>query len=176
MKPPDQVQSLSEKDLAEEHTRVLKADNPQAPDNLARFNHKEKMYKFDPTVDQTAIALSLEGCALPPLRFPLPAVRCCVRDSPPRELRLEAAARSLQHLLLWRGERARRAVQGEACWLVLGMACLLPAAADAGEAQEGGLPVCVRTWHGDATEPNCSRCARTPRPRAGCCSTLSRMT
>ena len=63
IKPPDQVQRLSDKDLAEEHTRVLKADNPQAPNNLARFSHKEKTYKFDPTVDQTAIALSLEGCA-----------------------------------------------------------------------------------------------------------------
>lgn len=63
IKPQDQVQGLTEKDLVEEHTRVLKADNPQAPDNLARFNYKEKMYKFDPTVDQTAIALSLEGCA-----------------------------------------------------------------------------------------------------------------
>lgn len=63
MKPPGQVPDLTEKDLSEEHTRVLKADNPQAPDNLARFNHKEKCYKFDPTVDQTAIALTLEGCA-----------------------------------------------------------------------------------------------------------------
>jgi dynein intermediate chain 1 len=61
IKPADQVPRLTDKDLAEEHTRVLKADNPQAPDNLARFNHKEKTYKFDPTVDQTAIALSLEG-------------------------------------------------------------------------------------------------------------------
>ncbi|KAG8460619.1 hypothetical protein KFE25_011394 [Diacronema lutheri] len=64
IKPPDQVQRLSDKDLAEEHTRVLKADNPQAPNNLARFSHKEKTYKFDPTVDQTAIALSLEGLLL----------------------------------------------------------------------------------------------------------------
>jgi len=64
IRPPDQVQGLTEKDLSEEHTRVLKADNPQAPDNLARFNHKEKTYKFDPTVDQTAISLSLEGLLL----------------------------------------------------------------------------------------------------------------
>lgn len=63
IKPADQVPALSDKELAEDHTRVLKADNPQAPSNLSRFNHREKSFKFDPTVDQTAIALSLEGYA-----------------------------------------------------------------------------------------------------------------
>ena len=40
------------KELAEEFTMVLRADNPEAPHNIVRFSHKEKMFKLDPSVDQ----------------------------------------------------------------------------------------------------------------------------
>jgi dynein intermediate chain 1 len=60
VKPRDQLE-LTEKQLSEELTRILRADNPQAPDNIARFSHKEKAFKLDPTVDQLSMHFSQDG-------------------------------------------------------------------------------------------------------------------
>ena len=43
--PPDDQLQLSEKELKEEFTRVLTADNPHAPQNVVRFNFKEGNFK-----------------------------------------------------------------------------------------------------------------------------------
>jgi len=58
--PEDQLE-LSEKEMEEEHTRILRANNPLAPDNIARFSNKERTYKFDPMVSQTHVHFELEG-------------------------------------------------------------------------------------------------------------------
>ena len=43
--PPEDQLELSEKELKEEFTRVLTADNPHAPQNMVHFNFKESTFK-----------------------------------------------------------------------------------------------------------------------------------
>ena len=61
VKPPEQLE-LSDKDLKEEFTKVLRADNPTAPENTCRFSHKEKTYKMESSVDQTILHYQ-QACA-----------------------------------------------------------------------------------------------------------------
>ncbi|CAG5089870.1 Oidioi.mRNA.OKI2018_I69.PAR.g12385.t1.cds [Oikopleura dioica] len=60
MKPPDQLE-LSEKELKEEHTRILTANNPQAPDNIIRFDFAANEFKKESHVDQLAVHFNLKG-------------------------------------------------------------------------------------------------------------------
>ena len=60
VKPDDQLE-LTEKELKEEITRVLTADNPHAPDNIIRFNFKENTFRHVPHIDHFAMRFSLEG-------------------------------------------------------------------------------------------------------------------
>ncbi|CAF0743555.1 unnamed protein product [Brachionus calyciflorus] len=60
LKPEDQL-NLTEVELKEEITRILKANNPNAPQNIVRFNYKEKMYKLTPHVEQLAIHFQMDG-------------------------------------------------------------------------------------------------------------------
>lgn len=60
MKPDDQL-NLTETELKEEITRILKANNPNAPQNIVRFNYKEKVYKLTPHVEQLAIHFQVDG-------------------------------------------------------------------------------------------------------------------
>ena len=60
IKPREQLQ-LTDKELAEEFTMVLRADNPEAPSNIVRFSHKERCFKFDATVDQLEIHFAQDG-------------------------------------------------------------------------------------------------------------------
>ena len=43
--PPEDQLELTEKELKEELTRVLTADNPHAPQNVVRYNFKESTFK-----------------------------------------------------------------------------------------------------------------------------------
>lgn len=63
VKPVNQLQ-LSESQLGEEIARMLTANNPAAPKNLARFNMKERCYKFEPMVEQTVTHYSSDGWLL----------------------------------------------------------------------------------------------------------------
>jgi len=63
IKPREQLQ-MSDKDLSEEFTKILRADNPEAPKNIVRFSHREKTFKLDPAVDQLAYHFCQEGCML----------------------------------------------------------------------------------------------------------------
>ncbi|GAB1602729.1 dynein intermediate chain 2, ciliary-like isoform X1, partial [Argonauta hians] len=60
IKPEDQLH-LTEAELKEEFTRILTATNPHAPQNIVRFNFKERQYKPISSVDQLAIHFSLDG-------------------------------------------------------------------------------------------------------------------
>jgi len=60
VKPPDQL-DLTEEELKQEFTRILRADNPNAPDNIVRFNHKEQEYKALATVEQCEIHFAMDG-------------------------------------------------------------------------------------------------------------------
>lgn len=51
VRPANQL-ALSEAELQEEVAKMLTANNPAAPQNLARFNMKERSYKFEPMVEQ----------------------------------------------------------------------------------------------------------------------------
>ena len=60
LKPPDQLQ-LSEAELKVEHTRILTANNPQAPHNVIRFNFNDNEYHKTNHVDQLAVHFHLTG-------------------------------------------------------------------------------------------------------------------
>ncbi|XP_010214653.1 PREDICTED: dynein intermediate chain 1, axonemal-like [Tinamus guttatus] len=60
IKPPDQLE-LTEAELKEEFTRILRANNPHAPQNIVRYSFKERTYKPISYVDQMAIHFSMDG-------------------------------------------------------------------------------------------------------------------
>ncbi|XP_053556951.1 dynein axonemal intermediate chain 1 [Bombina bombina] len=60
IKPPDQLE-LTEAELKEEFTRILTANNPHAPQNIVRYNFKERAYKPISMVDQLAVHFSMDG-------------------------------------------------------------------------------------------------------------------
>lgn len=62
--PSDQIE-LSQAELAEEHTRVLTANDPNVPNNITKYNYHSRRYKMDPpgAQDQLALHFSIEGCA-----------------------------------------------------------------------------------------------------------------
>lgn len=60
LKPEDQL-VLSDAELKEEITRILKANNPNAPQNIVRYSHKELAYKLTPHVEQLAIHFQIDG-------------------------------------------------------------------------------------------------------------------
>jgi len=59
-KPPNQCQ-LTPEELDEEFTRILNANNPLAPQNIARYNFKEKTFKCSPNVDHLVVHLDISG-------------------------------------------------------------------------------------------------------------------
>nr|KAJ3423062.1 cytoplasmic dynein with WD40 domain [Polyrhizophydium stewartii] len=60
LKPPGQLQ-LSEKELDEEFTRILNANNPHAPQNIARYNNKERMFKASPNMEHIVFHFEFDG-------------------------------------------------------------------------------------------------------------------
>jgi dynein intermediate chain 1, axonemal len=57
---------LSETEMKEEITRVLTANDPRVPNNVTKYNYKERVYKVDPPGqgDLLAIHFSIDGSAL----------------------------------------------------------------------------------------------------------------
>eukprot|EP00767_Chilomastix_cuspidata_P006221 gnl/Chilomastix_cuspidata/655.p1 GENE.gnl/Chilomastix_cuspidata/655~~gnl/Chilomastix_cuspidata/655.p1 ORF type:complete len:771 (+),score=282.21 gnl/Chilomastix_cuspidata/655:46-2358(+) len=60
VKPPNQL-DLTEKQLDEEHTRMLTANNPNAPDNIVQFSYKEQMFKLKGMVSQAEFHIAMDG-------------------------------------------------------------------------------------------------------------------
>ncbi|KAJ3136190.1 cytoplasmic dynein with WD40 domain [Physocladia obscura] len=60
LKPPGQLQ-LTEKELDEELTRILNANNPHAPQNISRYSNKECIFKTSPNVDHFVIHFEFDG-------------------------------------------------------------------------------------------------------------------
>ncbi|TPX55609.1 hypothetical protein PhCBS80983_g05182 [Powellomyces hirtus] len=60
LKPAGQLQ-LTETELNEELTRILNANNPHAPQNIARFNHRERVFKASPNVDHLVVHFEFDG-------------------------------------------------------------------------------------------------------------------
>lgn len=63
---PDNQLNLTEEQLDEEFTRVLTANDPNVPNNITKYNYKEKAYKQDPEgpMDHLAFHLQMDGSAL----------------------------------------------------------------------------------------------------------------
>ena len=55
MKPALQL-SLTEAELEEEIPQILTANNPEAPQNIARFNLKERCFKLEAMVEQCIVS------------------------------------------------------------------------------------------------------------------------
>jgi hypothetical protein len=69
VRPANQL-PLNEAELREEVAKMLTANNPAAPQNLARFNMKERSYKFEPMVEQHVSAGQTYTCTQTGLRKP----------------------------------------------------------------------------------------------------------
>lgn len=66
VRPTNQL-ALTEAELKEEIAKMLTANNPAAPQNLARFNMKERSYKFEPMVEQhVSTVLLIEHASMLP--------------------------------------------------------------------------------------------------------------
>lgn len=63
VKPENQLQ-LTEAEMEEEIAKMLTANNPEAPKNIARFNMKERVFKFEPMVQQTIVHYATDGWLL----------------------------------------------------------------------------------------------------------------
>ncbi len=63
VRPPNQ-EKLTDAQMGEELPRMLTANDPAAPRNVARFNMRERTYKFDPMVEQLAVAYARDGWLL----------------------------------------------------------------------------------------------------------------
>eukprot|EP01043_Picozoa_sp_COSAG02_P093739 COSAG02_NODE_30231_length_555_cov_0.736842_1_plen_98_part_10 len=51
--PEDQAQ-LTEKELEEEHTQIIRAEDPNAPDNISRYSYAESSFKIEPSISHMA--------------------------------------------------------------------------------------------------------------------------
>lgn len=63
MRPDNQLQ-LTEKELEEEIAKMLTANNPSAPKNVARYDQKLRTYKFEPMVEQVLVHYATDGWLL----------------------------------------------------------------------------------------------------------------
>ena len=65
MTPDNQLQ-LDEKELAEEHTRILTANDPNVPSNVTKYNYKDRIFKVDPPGpdDHLMMHLAIDGAAM----------------------------------------------------------------------------------------------------------------
>ena len=65
VRPENQLQ-LTPEQLGEDFTRVLTANDPNVPNNITRYNYKEKSFKQDPEgpMDNLAFHFQLDGCSL----------------------------------------------------------------------------------------------------------------
>jgi len=61
---PDNQLDLTVKELDEEFTRILNANNPLAPQNIARYSHKDLAFKVTPQVDHFVVHYQFEGYPL----------------------------------------------------------------------------------------------------------------
>jgi len=59
--PPQDQLDLTEAELKEEYTRILRGDNPHAPDNIIRFSFKENTWNKIAAVEQCAMHFELDG-------------------------------------------------------------------------------------------------------------------
>ena len=60
MKPSGQL-VLTEKELAEEFTRILNANNPHAPQNISKYSHKEKIFKTVANMEHCSFHFEFDG-------------------------------------------------------------------------------------------------------------------
>jgi dynein intermediate chain 1 len=65
VRPHDQLQ-LTDEQLVDDITRVLTANDPNVPNNITKYNYKEKAYKQDPEglMDNLIFHFQMDGCSL----------------------------------------------------------------------------------------------------------------
>jgi len=65
VRPPNQLE-LTNEQLDEEHTRVITANDPNIPNNITKYNYKDRSFKQDPEgpMDHLAFHFQIDGCAL----------------------------------------------------------------------------------------------------------------
>jgi dynein intermediate chain 1, axonemal len=65
VRPENQI-ILTDEQLTEEFTRILTANDPNVPNNITKYNYKEKAYKQDPEgpMDHLAFHFQMDGCSL----------------------------------------------------------------------------------------------------------------
>jgi len=66
VRPENQLQLTDEQLNTEEITRILTANDPNVPNNITKYNYKEKAYKQDPEgpMDHLVFHFQMDGCSL----------------------------------------------------------------------------------------------------------------
>ena len=57
---PDDQEQLDEKALDEEHTQIIRAEDPNAPDNISLYNFSETAFKVQPTGGATHMGVHID--------------------------------------------------------------------------------------------------------------------
>ena len=57
---PDDQEQLDEKALDEEHTQIIRAEDPNAPDNISLYNFSEQAFKVQPTGGATHMGVHID--------------------------------------------------------------------------------------------------------------------
>ncbi|KAJ3325316.1 cytoplasmic dynein with WD40 domain [Boothiomyces sp. JEL0866] len=60
LKPKGQLE-LNEKELEEEFTRILNANNPHAPQNISRYNNRERIFKTVANMEHVSFHFEFDG-------------------------------------------------------------------------------------------------------------------
>ncbi len=58
--------NLIEKELSEEFTRILNANNPHAPQNISRYSNKENTFKTVANMEHVSFHFEFDGCVISP--------------------------------------------------------------------------------------------------------------
>lgn len=56
--------NLIEKELSEEFTRILNANNPHAPQNISRYSNKENTFKTVANMEHVSFHFEFDGCVV----------------------------------------------------------------------------------------------------------------
>ena len=52
---PEEQAKLTAEELEDDQTCILRATDPNAPDNISWFNYEEQQFKIQPAVSHTAV-------------------------------------------------------------------------------------------------------------------------
>lgn len=66
-------------ELEEDHTKIMRANDPNAADNITLFNYQERVFKLLPSISHMKVHLDKSYACVPPCRHPQASVPAACR-------------------------------------------------------------------------------------------------